>query len=178
MSDLTDIDTVYSQLSLEIEQMKEVYEFEFYSLRNIDNLLAMAINDLQTEVDRISAFVERRIPGVSVGKGVTAGRVPARGISRVARAPTMRPEAMVKMGARMGARAALKELGVSAPLIGVIVALTFQIYESAMIEIANRAVMEALKKHELEEREKNKELYGDTIKRLEEVREAYRSIVP
>jgi hypothetical protein len=143
-------------------------------------MLSEQVADLQVRVEEQAAVIDELSEGVVYKAGATkttgiAGMRPA----RLARMPMMKPEAIAKMGIRLGARAALKELGVSVPYIGLIIALTFQAYESIMKEIAHQAAIDAIKQHEKESRLETEQKFGDAIRKVEEARrEQYRSLVP
>jgi hypothetical protein len=142
-------------------------------------MLSEQVADLQVQVAEQATIIEQMNEGVMYKAGARkpAG-ISTRGMTRIVRAPMMKPEAIAKMGIRLGARAALKELGVSVPYIGLIIALTFQAYEGVMKEIAHQAAIDAIKQHEKESRLETEQKFGDAIRKVEEARrEQYRSLV-
>jgi hypothetical protein len=145
-------------------------------------MLSEQVAELQAQIEEQGAIIDELSENVVYKGGAIkplARRVSGRGMGKLMRMPMMRPEAMAKMGIRMGARQMLKELGVSVPYAGLIVALTFQIYEGIMREIANRAAMDAIREHERKDEEARRQIIAETLEAVEkERRELYRSVVP
>lgn len=136
------------------------------------------INELSESVTYKVEGAKPAVPRITT-KGSTKPRFSTREMARAVRMPMMKPERMAKTGIRLGARMALKELGVSVPYLGLIIALTFQAYDSIMKEIAHQAAIDVIKQHEKESRLETEQKFGDAIRKVEEARrEQYRSLVP
>jgi len=147
-------------------------------------MLSEQVAELEVEVEEQGAIIDELSESVAYKAGATrpigvgTKGVSVRGAARMARLPMMKPAAMAKMGVRMGARMALKELGVSVPYVGLIISLAFTAYEGAMKEIAHQAAIDAIKQHEKESKLETEQKFGDAIRKVEEARrEQYRSLV-
>jgi len=142
--------------------------------------LSEQIAGLQAQIEEQGVIIDELAENVVYKDGATSPTAKGGGgIRKITRMPFMRPEAVVKTGVRMGARATLKELGVSVPFIGLIISLAFMAYEGIMKEIADKAVKDAIREHEIKDAEERREIYAEALQTVEkERRETYRSFVP